>query len=232
MKRLLITLVTLLPGFLLAQNPDSISLPPAAEIRNSTPQQLADIVSQAVRANPSQASSLVRQALSPFASREGEFSEEDKKRVAAIVASAVAASPLSSRDQIIAAGAGALPALGATISLAAKSVTSHAAESASSSGMLLGNIRVLEVAGKGVEMIDAGGKVSKLKQGEFLRQGVRIVTGAEGSAVLILKTGLPSAWNRGLSFPSRNSPRILSTRRDWITRWRVNPRARSPALAF
>jgi len=189
MKRLLVTLVTLLPGALLAQNPDSISLPPASEIRNSTPQQLSDVVSQAVLANPGQSSRLVRQALNPFQSEQGGFSEEDKKRVAAIVSSAVAASPLSSRDSIIAAGAGALPSLGATIALAAKSVTSHAAESASNSGMLLGNIRVLEVSGKGVEMIDAGGKVSQLKQGEFLRQGVRIVTGAEGSAVLIFENG-------------------------------------------
>lgn len=189
MKRLLLTLVTLLPSLLLAQNPGATSLPSAAEIRNAAPQQLADILSEAVRKNPTQSSAIVRRALTPFQSQQQELSEEDTKRVSAIVSSVLAASPPSSKDMIVAAGVGTLPALGASISSAANSVATQVAESGSSSGMLLGNIRVLEIAGKDVEIIDATGKISKLKQGEFLRQGVRIVTGTESSATLIFENG-------------------------------------------
>ena len=55
--------------------------------------------------------------------------------------------------------------------------------------MLLGNIQVQKVQGKGVKVVGADGKTANLNAGDFVRQGVKIVTGPEGSAVLIFENG-------------------------------------------
>ena len=150
------------------------------------------MVSQAVVAEPSRAPAIVRQALQPFQSASGNLTDDDKKRVAAIIAAAVGAAPESSRDAIIAAGAGTVPVLGAIVAQAAQSVPASSVPPVSSGGsgtMLLGNIRVMEIQGNDVECVDGQGKSTNLKQGEFLRQGVRIVTGAKSSVFLVFENG-------------------------------------------
>ena len=192
MKGIFITLAILSLSSLLAEEEPSFAFPPEVEIQKATPQQLADAVSKAVKENPQQVTMVVRQALRAINSADGKFSEIEKKRTAAIVSAAVAAAPSLNHGAIIAAGAGVIPALGGVILQAANSVPTQKTslvEVESSSGMLLGNIRVQEVKGKGVNLVDATGKTFVLKGGEFLREGVRIVTGPEGSAVLIFENG-------------------------------------------
>lgn len=192
MKVAFITLAILSLGSLLAQETPTLAFPTGVEIQNSTPQQLADAVSKAVKENPRQATMVVRQSIGAINNAEGKFSEIEKKRAGAIISAAVAAAPGLNHKTIIAAGAGAVPALGAVVLQAANAVPTEntsPAEGNSPTGMQLGNIRVQEVLGKGVKLVDANGKTSNLKEGDFLRQGVRIVTGPEGSAVLIFDNG-------------------------------------------
>jgi hypothetical protein len=203
MKRLLLFLVTLGATSLLAQNP-----PPVAQLnKNETgarsPQQLADLVSQAVVAEPSRAPAIVRQALQPFQAVSGNLTDEDQKRVAAIVAAATGSAPESLRNAILAVAAGTVPAFGAVVAEAARSVPSSNVQPALSGAdgtTLLGNIRVLQVQGNNVECVDTQGKTAKLKQGQFLRQGVRVLTGAKSSAVLIFENGSLVRVNPGSEF--------------------------------
>jgi hypothetical protein len=207
MKGLFITLAILSIGSLFAQEAPRLSLPTGVEVQNATPQQLADAVSKAVKENPQQATMLVRQVMGAINNFEGKFSEIEKKRAAAIISAAVAAAPGLNRSTIIAAGAGAVPALGGVVLQAANAVPTEKtspAEGDSPKGMLLGNIRVQEVLGKGVKLVDANGKTSNLKEGEFLRQGVRIVTGPEGSAVLIFENGSLVRVNADSEFSIEN----------------------------
>ena len=203
MKGLSLTLAILSIGSLLAQDAPTLALAPGVETQNATPQQLADAVSKAVKENPQQATKVVRQAMGAINTADGKFSEIEKKRAAIIVSAAIAAAPGLNPTAIIAAGVGVAPALGSVVLQAANSVpkqnTTPAAPS-SPSGMLLGNIRVQEVIGRGVELVDRNGKTSNLKGGEFLREGVRIVTGPAGSAVLIFENGSLIRVNPGTEF--------------------------------
>jgi hypothetical protein len=192
MKGILITFAILSFSSLFAQDAPVLAFLPGVEIRNTTPQELADAVSKAVKENPQQATMVVRQAMGAINNADGKFSEIEKKRAAAIVSAAVAAAPGLNPSAIIAAGAGEVPALSAVVLQAADSVTTNktrSTEGESPSGMLLGNIRVQEVEGNGVKLVDSNGKTSGLKRGDFLREGVRVVTGPEGSAVLIFENG-------------------------------------------
>jgi hypothetical protein len=192
MKGILFTLAMLSFSSLFAQDAPVLAFPPGVEIRNTTPQELADAISKAVREHPQKAAMVVRQAMGAINNADGKFSEIEKKRAAAIVSAAVAAAPGLNPSAIIAAGAGEVPALSAVVLQAADSVTTNktrSTEGESPSGMLLGNIRVQEVEGNGVKLVDSNGKTSGLKRGDFLREGVRVVTGPEGSAVLIFENG-------------------------------------------
>ena len=192
MKGIFLTLALLSFGSLFAQEVSTLEFPSGVEFQKATPQQLADAVSKAVKDNPRQATMVVREAMGALNSTEGKFTEIEKKRAAAIVSAAVAAAPGINSNAIIAAGAGTAPTLGAVVLQAANSVPmekNSPASTPSSPGLLLGNIRVQEVTGKGVKLVDAKGKVSSLKGGEFLREGVRIVTGPDSSAVLIFDNG-------------------------------------------
>ena len=119
-------------------------------------------------------------------------SDKREKIFAAIVASAIASAPSSERSAIVATAVGSFPEFAQVVSRAANSVPPAAPVAGAPSAetaMVLGNIRVLEVEGNSVECIDAQGKISKLQAGEFLTQGVRIVTGRESRAVLIFENG-------------------------------------------
>lgn len=192
MKGILIALAFLCVESLFGQEAFVIALPPGVEIRNATPQQLADAVSKAVRERPEKAPLIVREVMASFDNPDGKFSDIQKKCAAAVIGAAVAATAGGNVNAIVAAGAGAVPALGAVVAQAANAVPSEKVNldsNGSPTGMLLGNIRVREIQGSGVKIVDANGKTSNLKPGEFLRQGVRIVTGPEGSAVLIFENG-------------------------------------------
>jgi hypothetical protein len=192
MKGILITFAILSFSSLFAQDAPVLAFLPGVEIRNTTPQELADAVSKAVREHPQKATMVVREAMSALNNPEGQFSDIEKKRAAAVVSAAIAAAPEVNSSSIIAAGAGVIPALGAVVVKAANAVPAEKMSPTSNispSGMMLGNIRVQEVQGKGVKLVDAYGKTTTLKEGEFLRQGVRIITGPDESAVLIFENG-------------------------------------------
>ncbi|MFM8982163.1 MAG: hypothetical protein ACKOLA_04515 [Spartobacteria bacterium] len=162
-----------------AQNSPGIDFPEGFHIRSSTPQQLADAVSQALIKHPENATLIVREAARELANPDGNFSDMEKKRVAALISATTAAAPGVSREMIIAAGSGVIPALAGVMAEAADAVpigktnpTNHP-----DSGMVLGNIRVQEITGNGVLVIDTSGKATNLNVGDFLRQGVRRVTG-------------------------------------------------------
>ena len=55
--------------------------------------------------------------------------------------------------------------------------------------MNLGNIRVVKVEGRGIELVDASGQSSALKEGAFIRQGATIKTGKDASVVLLFDNG-------------------------------------------
>ena len=55
--------------------------------------------------------------------------------------------------------------------------------------MNLGNIRVVKVEGRGVQLVDAAGQSSPLKEGTFIRQGATIQTGKDASVVLLFDNG-------------------------------------------
>jgi hypothetical protein len=109
-----------------------------------------------------------------------------------VVSAAIASAPEVNSNSIIAAGVGVIPALGAVIVQAANAVPLEKTpppSTVSQSGMMLGNIRVQEVQGKGVKLVDSYGKTTDLKEGDFVRQGVQIITGPEGRVVLIFENG-------------------------------------------
>jgi len=192
MKGILIAFAILSFSSLFAQDAPVLAFLLGVEIRNTTPQELADAVSKAVREHPQKATMVVREAMSALNNPEGKFSDIEKKRAAAVVSAAIAAAPEVNSSSIIAAGAGVIPALGAVVVKAANAVPAEKMSPTSNispSGMMLGNIRVQEVQGKGVKLVDAYGKTTTLKEGEFLRQGVRIITGPDESAVLIFENG-------------------------------------------
>jgi len=192
MKGILIAFAILSFSSLFAQDAPVLTFLPGVEIRNATPQELADAVSKAVRGHPQKAAMVVREAMSALNNPEGKYSEIEKKRAAAVVSAAIAAAPEVNSSSIIAAGAGVIPALGAVVVKAANAVPPEKMSPTSNispSGMMLGNIRVQEVQGKGVKLVDAYGKTTTLKEGEFLRQGVRIITGPDESVVLIFENG-------------------------------------------
>jgi len=68
-----------------------------------------------------------------------------------------------------------------------QSVKSQAPEQKST--MNLGNIRVLKIEGRGVQLIDAAGQSSPLKENAFIRQGARIKTGKDSTVVLLFDNG-------------------------------------------
>ncbi|MFM8984036.1 MAG: FecR domain-containing protein [Spartobacteria bacterium] len=203
MKGIFLIVAILYACPLFAQDAPALAFPAGVEIHNATPQQLADSVSKAVREHPQNAAMIVREAMAALNNAEGNFSEIEKKRVGAVISAAIAAAPEVNSSSIVAAGAGIIPTLGAVVAQAAKAVPpekNNSPTTASPSGMLLGNIRVQEVHGKGVKLVDANGNTSDLKEGEFIRQGVKIVTGPEGTATLIFENGSLVRVNQNTEF--------------------------------
>ena len=64
-----------------------------------------------------------------------------------------------------------------------QSAKSQAAEQKAT--MNLGNIRVVKIEGRGVQLVDAVGQSFPLKEGAFIRQGATIKTGKDASVVLL-----------------------------------------------
>ena len=60
---------------------------------------------------------------------------------------------------------------------------------ANAAAMKPGKIRVIEVSGSGARAINGQGASSELKRGDFLSQGVRVVTGPEASVELAFENG-------------------------------------------
>ena len=55
--------------------------------------------------------------------------------------------------------------------------------------MVVGNIRVIKVQGNSAVMVDATGKKSPVQEGAFIRQGTKIITGADSRVDLVFENG-------------------------------------------
>jgi hypothetical protein len=53
----------------------------------------------------------------------------------------------------------------------------------------LGNVRVVKVEGRGAQLVNASGETSSLKEGSFIRQGTKILTGKDCNVVLLFDNG-------------------------------------------
>ncbi len=71
---------------------------------------------------------------------------------------------------------------------------------ANAAAMKAGKIRVIEVSGSGARAISAQGASSELKRGDFLSQGVRVVTGPETSVELAFENGSSVVVKPGTEF--------------------------------
>ena len=71
---------------------------------------------------------------------------------------------------------------------------------ANAAAMKPGKIRVIEVSGSGARAINAQGASSELKRGDFLSQGVRIVTSPEASVELAFENGSSVVVKPGTEF--------------------------------
>ena len=58
-----------------------------------------------------------------------------------------------------------------------------------SAEMVVGNIRVIKVEGNSAEMIEASGAKSAVKEGVFIRQGTKIITGPDSRVDLVFENG-------------------------------------------
>lgn len=58
-----------------------------------------------------------------------------------------------------------------------------------SAEMVVGNIRVIAVKGSTAQLLTAGGKKSPLKEGMFIQQGSKVLTGADSSVSLVFENG-------------------------------------------
>lgn len=64
-----------------------------------------------------------------------------------------------------------------------------ASHTISAAEKVVGNIRVIKVQGKSVEMIEATGKKSPVQEGAFIRQGTKIITGPDSRVDLVFENG-------------------------------------------
>ncbi len=71
---------------------------------------------------------------------------------------------------------------------------------ANTAAMKAGKIRVIEVSGSGAKAINGQGATSELKRGDFLSQGVRVVTGQNASVELAFENGSSVVVKPGTEF--------------------------------
>ena len=71
---------------------------------------------------------------------------------------------------------------------------------ANAAAMQAGKIRVIEVSGSGAKAINGQGASSELKRGDFLSQGVRVVTGQNASVELAFENGSSVVVKPGTEF--------------------------------
>lgn len=57
------------------------------------------------------------------------------------------------------------------------------------SGMLVGNVRVINVQGSSAELLTSAGKKSPLREGMFIQQGSKILTGSDSTVSLVFENG-------------------------------------------
>jgi hypothetical protein len=55
--------------------------------------------------------------------------------------------------------------------------------------MVVGNIRVVRVQGESAEMVDPAGKRTAVKEGVFIQQGTKIITGSDARVDLVFENG-------------------------------------------
>jgi sugar lactone lactonase YvrE len=77
---------------------------------------------------------------------------------------------------------------------------SNSSAAANAAAMKAGKIRVIEVSGSGAKSISAQGSSSELKRGDFLSQGVRVVTGQNASVELAFENGSSVVVKPGTEF--------------------------------
>lgn len=175
-----------------AQVVTPMSLPDGVNSKTATPQQFSDAVTQAIKADYANAPTIFEYALACARERGFPDSKDARNLVSASAcALTVSVSPEALRE-ILNASLEKQPEFALDVVAAVAATNSRQAGKAATDApakMNLGNIRVLKVAGGKVEYVDSTGVLSRLKEGIFVRQGSKILTGTNATVDLVFENG-------------------------------------------
>jgi len=187
-------LVLVLGSILLGSQEVSVAQKPireSSQVINN--QYFADSVSSEVRAAPEKIQEIVRRSILTVYQPGDKISPQSEAEITAIIAAASAATTRDNMGIIVSAGVGVDPDLAPIISKASLSNYPKGIESKlvgeRGESQVLGNVRVIQCGGRNVRKVDRDGKDAPLKVGDFLREGAKIFTGAEGNALLLFDNG-------------------------------------------
>lgn len=193
MFRSLLIAMTLGLFSLNAQNAPMLPLPAGVTVQAATPQQLSDALGTAIKADPAHAASLFESALGVAGMRGLPDSQEVQNAVSAVTcALAASISPESLPDALKPAFEkypDSILTVVATLSAINLEKEGKSPSDAKPVPMNLGNVRILKVMGGKVEFVDSTGAISNLKDGMFIQQGSKIVTGKNEVVDLVFENG-------------------------------------------
>lgn len=176
-----------------AQNVNLLPLPAGVTVQTATPQQLSDALGTAIKADPAHAASLFESALGAAGMRGLPDSQEVRNAVSAVTcALAASISPQALPDALGPAFEkypDSILTVVATLSAINSQKEGKASSDAKPTSMNLGNVCVLKVEGRKVEFVDSTGAISNLKEGLFIQQGSKIVTGKNEAVDLVFENG-------------------------------------------
>jgi hypothetical protein len=162
-------------------------------LQTNNNQEIADLVYSEVSANPSSLEEILRRSILSVYRPGDKISDQSESAIIAIVAAVLASSTRDNLAKVVSAGVGMDAALSPVITKASLSVFPKGIESKlkgeNKSSRVFGNVRVIKVMGRTANKINREGKASPIKNGEFLRQGVKIFTGSEGNVILLFDNG-------------------------------------------
>jgi hypothetical protein len=193
MLRSLLFAMTLGLVSLNAQNTPTFLFPAGVTVQTATPQQLSDAFGTAIKSQPSQAASLFESALGAAGMRGLPDSQEVRNAVSAVTCALAASIPPETLPDALKPAFDIYPdsilTIVATLSAINSQKEGKSPTDTNPTPMNLGNVRVLKVEGGKVEFVDSKGAISNLKEGMFIQQGSKIVTGKNEAVDLVFENG-------------------------------------------
>ena len=176
-----------------AQNVPTLPLPHGVTVQTATPQQLSDAVGVAIKADPAHAASIFESTLGAAGMRGLPDSQEVRNAVSAVTCALAASIPPEALPDALKPAFDKYPdsilTVVATLSAINSQKEGKSPTDTNPTPMNLGNVRVLKVEGGKVEFVDSKGAISKLKEGMFIQQGSKIVTGKNEAVDLVFENG-------------------------------------------